>query len=301
MKKFDALEPVNLIAPNKRALFDSVDHFEPIINKFTDSTNRLWCVSKKGGVQSESVLKLCHQGGVKGSYFWCGMQSLFGLDYPAQMGRYSEVYALLNSISEVPVPKLLACDSASEQYAGFIYTTVLPGRDVQGQVADKLVQQLAAHLSKLHQQQKSQFGPLFEPLFSADQWWPSVQNTIAELAECKDFEFDSKPLFDGVIAPQSFVPIMPDLRWDQFLQDSEKLTGLVDLDAFVFGTVELEFVVLEYLLDEKQAEQFKTVYQTTNTLPDLSGCREVYRVLLYLMNILGEKSFDAWIQAPTRF
>ncbi|MEA1988688.1 MAG: hypothetical protein U9N57_05720, partial [Pseudomonadota bacterium] len=73
------------------------------------------------------------------------------------------------------------------------------------------------------------------------------------------------------------------------------------LDAFVFGAVELEFVVLEYLLDEQQAEQFKDLYQASNTLPDLTECREVYRVLLFLMNILGEESFDTWMQAPTRF
>lgn len=300
MKNFDSsLAPINLIDPNKRTLFDSVDRFDPILNKFSDSTNQLWRTSESG--QKLGVLKLCYKGGVEGSNFWMGMQGVFGLNYPIQMARYSEVYDLLNSLSDVPIPKLLACESASEKYAGFIYSAILPGQDVRGLITEELVQQLAAHLVKLHQHQQSKFGPLFEPLFSAEQWWPNIQRTIQVLAKLQGFEFEFKRLFDELSVPECFVPIMPDLRWDQFLQDSARLTGLVDLDAFVFGAVELEFVVLEYLLDEQQAEQFKDLYQASNTLPDLTGCREVYRVLLFLMNILGEESFDTWMQAPTRF
>ena len=98
-----------------------------------------------------------------------------------------------------------------------------------------------------------------------------------------------------------FVPILPDLRWDQFLTDSNKLTGLVDLDAVVYGARELELVLLEYLLSEQQAGVFKKVYEGYQPIPDLTLCREPYRWLLFFMNVLGEQSHDAWMQAPMRF
>ena len=103
------------------------------------------------------------------------------------------------------------------------------------------------------------------------------------------------------ISVENFVPIMPDLRWDQFLQYDGKLSALVDLDAFVFGPRELELVLLEYLLDQQQAELFMLHYQQMHAMPDLSEVRTAYRLLLFLMNVLGEKNIDIWMQASIRF
>jgi len=299
MKVFNVIDPINLISPEQRAVFQSVERFEEIPCAFSDSTNQLWYAIENE--HKVGVLKLCFKAGVDDSVFWIGMKGVFGLDYPSQMGKYSKVYALIASLSSVAVPKLVACESASEEYAGFIYSSMLSAQTAHDEVNEVWVQQLSTHLGGLHQFQQKQFGALFEPEYSAEQWWPNIQNSIQALAELKGMDVNVQSLVDGLSIPQNFVPIMPDLRWDQFMGDSTKLTGLVDLDAFVFGAVELEFVILEYLLDEQQAEVFKKAYQQFGGVPALNACREVYRVLLYFMNILGEESFDAWMQAPTRF
>ena len=102
------------------------------------------------------------------------------------------------------------------------------------------------------------------------------------------------------IEVDEFVPIMPDLRWDQFLQQNDRLSALVDLDAFVFGPKGIELVLLEYLLSEQQAEIFNRHYQQYAHIPDLTPFRISYRILLFLMNVLGEQNLDNWLDRGVR-
>lgn len=95
--------------------------------------------------------------------------------------------------------------------------------------------------------------------------------------------------------------IMPDLRWDQFLTDGKKITALVDLDALISGSIELEFVILEYLLTNQQADWFLVEYSKTAMPPKIFKIREKYRTLLSNMNILGCKDHKKWLQQPIIF
>jgi len=60
---------------------------------------------------------------------------------------------------------------------------------------------------------------------------------------------------------------MPDLRWDQFLSNGKQITALIDLDALVMGPIELDWVILEYLLSAQQAEWFILEYATFTPPP----------------------------------
>ena len=303
MKKTLSLRPFTLIDPKFHCDFNAVDSVMAMPKSFADSTNQLWLC--RFTTAAPTIIKLCGWQDVEKSDFWMGMRSLFNLQYPQQMGLYAKVYKQINQLSDLSIPQLLACESATPDYKGFLYCSTLPGQAIKEEVNEHMVRQLAQHLLRLHKQASPKFGALFSPDFSKDVWWPKVRSTIKEMAHQQGLKLDrnlENKLFQTQQAcPEQFVPIMPDLRWDQFLTDSKKLTGLVDLDAFVFGAIELEFVVLEYLLTEHQAVLFKQVYQKEQVLPDLTACRDVYRVLLFLMNILGEKSLDTWMQAPTRF
>ncbi len=95
---------------------------------------------------------------------------------------------------------------------------------------------------------------------------------------------------------------MPDLRWDQFLikNDNPKL-ALLDLDAFVFAPRELDFILLEFLLDQQQIQCFTEVYSKYHAIPDLEYARPAYRLLLFFMEVLGEQDIDKWMMQQTRF
>jgi hypothetical protein len=95
--------------------------------------------------------------------------------------------------------------------------------------------------------------------------------------------------------------IMPDLRWDQFLTDGKTLTSLVDLDAIITGPIEIEWVILEYLLNEQQANIFYKEYSNFLVPPNIASKRKVHRHLLFKMNILGETNQSKWMAHPIIF
>ena len=65
--------------------------------------------------------------------------------------------------------------------------------------------------------------------------------------------------------------IMPDLRWDQFLTDGQKITAFVDLDALIEGPAELDWTILEYLLTKEQAVWFLEAYKKIPCLQKFQG------------------------------
>lgn len=276
---------------------------------FEDSTNLLWQVSwLNGGKLEQGVLKLCPLSNVTGSSFWQGMRQLFGLRYPQEVEAYFEVYRLLGDWSRLDIPRLFLAQSAGQEYASVLLTERLHGETLQsGHVNAGMAADLGHHLGRLHRQSSKCYGPLFAPGFEVGKWSERLQAVIVELARqqaisLQPYETDliqfkqaEEEMTDG------FVPIMPDLRWDQFLSKEGRLHALVDLDAMVWGRRELELVLLEYLLEPNWVEAFVSSYGRYVELPDLSHVRTVYRLLLFLMGVLGETSLEKWMAAPARF
>jgi len=273
---------------------------------YEDSTNRLWQCDTVDGLM---ILKVCDSHNVASSAFWQGMKALFAIDLPSQMNQFDHVYSEISATTSLTIPDYTASASAveNESSPAFILASLLPGSMLEPvEVDDGMVADLAEHISALHQQQRSTSGAIYATGSDASQWLNRLKESLVLLAE---YHSDSVPsdLLHEVFAElvqctvDHFVPIMPDLRWDQFLQQDGKLSALVDLDAIVYGPRELELVLLEFLLDQQQAMIFKEKYQQSHSLPDLTKVRKAYRLLLFMMNVLGEKNVDAWMQAPTRF
>jgi len=273
---------------------------------YDDSTNRLWhCETVDGPM----MLKVCEQHTVKSSTFWQGMQSLFDINLPRQLEHFAQLYSLMNKLSCLAIPEYIASGSASEDEGAeaFILARFLPGKMVESSgVDDEMVTKLAKQISQLHQSQRATWGAVYSQGMDVRLWGDRLRKTLITLVN-KSNTIISSDIWNEALAEienctvESFVPIMPDLRWDQFLQQDGKLTALVDLDAIVYGPRELELVLLEFLLDEQHAAIFSEEYQQLHSLPDLSLVRKSYRLLLFMMNVLGEKNVDAWMQAPTRF
>ena len=293
-----------LTAKQQQALPALIKPAELIPAQFDDSTHQLWhCETVDGSM----VLKVCDHDDIQHSSFWQGMQQLFGVDLPAQLGDFGQVYQKITELGSLAIPDYIASNSESEDQLSpaFILARRVSGAMIDNNaIDDSIVKQLAEHISQLHQSQQTTWGSLFAATVLAKEWPQRLQNTLNYLTETQ--QIPKKLLAEAIslaanIVVENFVPIMVDLRWDQFLQQNGKLSALVDLDAFVYGPIELELVLLEYLLTEQQAKVFTTRYQQTHSLPDLTQVRRPYRLLLFMMNVLGEKDLDAWIQAPTRF
>jgi hypothetical protein len=266
---------------------------------FEDSTHRLWfCETEQG----EMVLKVCDHQSVKKSSFWQAMNSLFAADFPASLESINYTHQYLQQNGHLLVPEHIVSEKSS-----FVLTRFLAGQDIeQHAVTDDLVIKLAKHLAVLHQQTSTTWGRLSKPTLKADEWSTRLHDVLVALVETNEINIpqDIVELVleqTKMLQVEQFVPIMPDLRWDQLRLLENGELAVVDLDAFVIAPRELELVLLEYLLIPQQAELFKQVYQAYLPIPDLSDCRYSYRLLLFLMNVLGESSIENWMTSDICF
>lgn len=273
---------------------------------YEDSTNHLWhCETVDGPM----MLKVCDSQNVNTSSFWQGMELLFDVDLPNQLDKFELLYNDISTFSSLTIPDFRGSDSALEEQASpaFILARFLSGAMVESeQIDDQMVADLAEHISALHHNHRATFGAVYSEGINVSQWPNQLRDSLIVLADKQKGTIPNKFLNDALVESKTciveyFVPIMPDLRWDQFLQQNGELSALVDLDAVVYGPKELEFVLLELLLNEQQAIIFMDKYQQIHALPNLAKVRTSYRLLLFMMNVLGEKDVDAWMQAPTRF
>lgn len=269
---------------------------------FEDSTHQLWrCETADGNM----VLKLCYRENVEQSAIWQIMQQLFDVSLPDDLGQFRKMQTIIETHSKLPVPELVACGAASNEAPAFILSRFVDGEMLQQkQLTEQMVIQFAQHLAGFHLQQQGKWGKLADANKAAEDWPAQLLKTL--LRHSSKLRIGEPWLYKVMtqieqVAPTQFVPIMLDNRWDQYLAKAGRMTALVDLDAFVMGPPELELVLLEYQLNAHQAAIFAEEYQKYLPLPDLADQRLTYRLLLFLMNALGEDSLDRWMKAASHW
>lgn len=265
-----------------------------IVPKFADSTHQLWhCETAEG----PAVLKVCDHNSVNASSFWLGMNHLFGIDFPSYLGGAQNTAQYLNKHGAFVVPEVIAA-----QDQRFVLVAFIAGVDHEAElVNDKHIVQLAQHIGQLHRQRLDRWGDVHTPVLPSEAWSARLVETLKELAQSSSVDIPKTMLEDILteahnIEATDFVPIMPDLRWDQLrrLENSEHL-ALIDLDAFVIGPRALELVLIMYLLTPAQLSLFKQTYCKLNDWPDLAAQKRSYQLLLFLMNVLGETDLARWM------
>lgn len=272
-----------------------------IPNKFEDSTHQLFYCQTSN---SEMVLKVCNQATIEKSPFWSGANRLFAADFPNSLGNIDLTHDFLEQNGTLNVPDFVAA-SANR----YVLTRFLAGKDVDPQhIPDQSVIQLAEHIAKLHQCTYASWGKLHAPQFSSPEWAGRLHEALAFLVRKNDI-CNAAPSVTKVrvtevlaqaknIRETDFVPVMLDLRWDQFRfsdSGSNKL-ALIDLDAFVIAPRALDLVLLEYVLTAEQLELFRQHYTRTHGWPEHNANKPCYQLLLFLMNILGETDLEKWMQ-----
>jgi hypothetical protein len=180
---------------------------------FEDSTHQLWQCET---IDGEMVLKVCRHQAVSGSSFWLGINALFDLQFPRSLAEIEKIHQFLESNGHLAVPSFVAAKANA-----FVMTRFLPGQDLeQATINGQDVQDLAKHLAQLHQQTSETWGTLNQPNLTAESWSTQLQNTLVILKVQTQLKvpaeiFDQAMTEAALIEVDSFVPLMPDLRWDQ--------------------------------------------------------------------------------------
>lgn len=257
---------------------------------FDDASHCIYLVKNQS---TELVIKLIRLESINKSAFWEVMTDLFNASLLTQFEKFEEIYSSIKKISPITTPELIQKLSIPEKKIFASQATYLQGKELNASDLNKtMITQLARHLSSCHQ--KTPPPP---------NWQKTLKTTLKKQLK-KHPEINSKILeqIDGRFNKGSFGLIMPDLRWDQFLSNGKQITALIDLDALVMGPIELDWVILEYLLSAQQAEWFIAEYAKFTPPPSkIEEVREVYRTLLFTMNILGETSIKKWFKQPHLF
>ncbi len=251
------------------------------------------------------MLKLCYRDNVDQSPIWQIMQQLFDVSLPEDLADLSQTQQLIENQGILPIPELLACGREQSEIPAFMLSRVADGVTLQKKrLTDDIVLQFAKHLAALHLQKQTTWGKVTHADNLAEDWSARLLKTL--LRHSSKLPIGEPWLYKVMtqleqVTPTHFAPIMIDNRWDQYLMKDGHISALVDLDAFVIGPPELELVLLEYQLDKKQAAVFVKEYEKSLPLPDLSAQRLTYRLLLFLMNALGEDNLDRWMKADTHW
>ncbi len=303
---------------------------DSIPQAFSDSTHQLWRLQNSGDTHKNHFLKVCSN---TESPFWQVMHDLFDFDLSTEIANFSETYEFIDSACNLKIPELIKAETLSKKKA-YVLTSELNGSVIGSEVNDQMVQQLANHIAELHSHPSINWGTLGNPTFKPADWSNRLKSTLVNsdkkwggvfdklnsamlLQSNNDINGNSRGILPEQflsedylkqalaacteIESNSFVPMMPDLRWDQFLQDSNRLVALVDLDAFVFAPIELDFVILEYILRPNQLELFSLSYAKHHRMPDIKTARPAYRLLLFYMQILGETDIAEWMSREEFF
>ncbi|MDG4811501.1 hypothetical protein P8629_00640 [Hydrogenovibrio sp. 3SP14C1] len=289
-----------------KSYFAQVDprSFKLIPSLYEDSSHHIFLHEAPHG---KEIIKALNSQSTNGSDFWQGMERFFGIDLKQQVSSFESLYPLIAQSSPLDIPTLLETLIVPSKGIWAIKTDLLSGQAVQTpQVTSHMVRQLAEHLAKLHQIRSDHFGYIANDP-KKQMHWPlylkqQLNQWLTDRPVLSSSEKDALiSQIDEHFQSASFGVIMPDLRWDQFLQLDGRLTALTDLDALVFGPVELDWVLLEFLLTPEQAQVFCVEYARHHPIPAISDVRAVYRMMLFLMNVLGEKNYQAWRDQPRLF
>jgi len=291
----------------KLPAFDSA-HYVP--QRFADSTHDLWRLKSTFAVTDSTnmFLKVCNN---TSSPFWQIMEHQFGFNLKVEIGCFDKLYSHINKVSPLTIPQLIQAETHqinTDNQSAFILTSEIKGSVIDAEdVALPMVDQLAEHLISLHHQPQSNFGVINRQSLPAKEWPERLHTTLEKSAKKWGGVFKSNHKYlkqalaaCELIQADEFIPMMPDLRWDQFLVDNGKLHALVDLDAFVLAPRELDFVLLEYILGPEYFDQFIKSYSQHHSIPDISQVRPAYRLLLFYMQVLGEQDIEAWMNAPEK-
>lgn len=269
---------------------------------YEDSTHQLWRCETSNG---EFVLKVCHHDRVKGSPTWEVMHSLFDFSLLEELAHSKPVRAMINHHGLLHIPEISDAGSDTEDTPAYVLSHFAEGETLSTEkLTESMVIDFARHIGGLHHHSQPDWGRLLDPQHAAKVWPEQLIKTFlrfsSKLKIGEPWLYKVMSEIDQ-LTPSVFCPIMLDNRWDQYLVNDGRLTSLVDLDAFVMGPPELELVLLEYQLTQPQADVFARIYKQYQPMPDLSRCRRSYRLLLFLMNALGETDLDQWMRAPARW
>lgn len=241
--------------------------------------------------------------------FWWGCKKLFGID-PRQVYELENVNNILKNITSIPVPKIINKGKAFSRE--FVVVEKLNGEVIQSFIRQPstVLQSLGEGLARIHQYKENYVGtPSGNFKVKLEDFHQHLKDTMTEMVS--EFYHNQDQIKSKLAVIHNVINELPppdytsfvlvDMDPTQFLSNEKIITGLVDTEAYVIAPRELDFIGLEYVLDEKSAKEFKFGYEKIMEIPDLKKCRKPYRYLYRLLSVQGKVDINDWLNHKVFF
>ncbi|ETT88578.1 phosphotransferase [Viridibacillus sp. FSL R5-0477] len=241
--------------------------------------------------------------------FWWGCKRLFGID-PRQVYELEHVNNTLSNLTSISIPKVI--DKGRILTKEFVVVEKLKGQIVESFIGlpSSVLQSFGEGLAKIHQYKENFVGnPSRSYQVSLEEFnqhmkdalFDSVSRFHFKEERIKNMLPEINNLINGLPVPEYSTFVLVDMDPTQFLSDGREITGLVDTEAYVIAPRELDFIALEYVLDEKSVEDFKEGYERVMEIPDLTKYRVPYRYLYRLLAVQGSVDIESWLGHKSLF
>ncbi|MBC6975037.1 nitrate reductase [Bacillus sp. Xin] len=240
--------------------------------------------------------------------FWWGCKHLFGID-PRNVHTLETIHKQLQQYTTLPIPTVLRKHRLEREY---VVVKKLDGQVLESFIGqpDSILYCLGKGLAQIHQYKTTYIGNpsgTFQiPLHKFHQHITDVSKQLVTMFYSNHSKInDSFEVFQSQLyalpAPKETTLILINMDPTQFLTDGIEITGLVDTEAYVVAPRELDFIGLEYIFTEKEANAFRKGYETIMPIPNLVQCRAPYRYLYRLLSVQGNVDLEEWLQHPAFF
>lgn len=241
--------------------------------------------------------------------FWGNLHKLFGIN-PLCAAEITPIHTLLQAISPIAVPQVLKVGHAADRE--WLVVELMQGYPIAdfGQLSDRGLVDFGRSLGHIHSRSFDWVGNPSGSVHLAPSTFPERLVTLFRTSlDCYPDDPGLSEWMDPMCAaavqlppPEANVLIMPDIAPYQFLQHNGQLVALIDIDAYAIGPRELDFICLEYWLDQRSANLFAQGYREILPLPQLERVRPVYRYLCRLLTIRSDLDYlQRWMSWPERF
>ncbi|MBT2701598.1 hypothetical protein J7E79_30585 [Bacillus sp. ISL-40] len=285
---------------------ESIKEIVELSPGYEDHASDVWLVKTDN---QEVVVRSSRMKEEPNNEFWWGCKRLFGID-PRNVFNLEHLNNTLSDLTSIPIPRVI--NKGEKLSRQFVVVEKLKGELVQSFIGQpsSVLQSLGEGLAKIHQYQENYVGnPPGNFKISLEEFNQHLKVMIAQLIsrfysdqeQIKGKLFEINDLLNGLPVPEYSTFILIDMDPTQFLSNGKVITGLVDTEAYVIAPRELDFIGLEYVLDEKSALNFKIGYERVMKIPDLTRCRTPYRYLYRLLSVQGSVDIENWLNHKKLF
>lgn len=278
---------------------DPIKEIQELSPGYSGHASDVWLVKT---LSQEFVVRASRLKEEPNNDFWWGCKNTFGID-PRNVFALENVNDTLIKISSIPIPKVMNKGKTTREY---VVVEKLDGQVVSSFIdqPSSVLESLGEGLARIHQLREDFAGnPSGSVRISLDDFHQHLSRCAAELVS--RFHSDNEkitvmlPKVTEIISslphPEYSTFVLVDIDPSQFLANEKEITGLVDTEAYVVAPRELDFIGLEYILDEQSAKDFKIGYEKVLSIPDLSKVRLPYRYFYRLLSVQGDVDLDEWL------